>query len=194
MKSTQIHKIKKQLEKTLDAKRYEHTMGVAYTAAALAMRYGEDIQKAELAGLLHDCAKCMDNEKKIHICEKHNIVINESEERNPLLLHAKVGEYLARTKYEITDEEILHAILYHTTGHPQMSLLEKIVYIADYIEPGRDHAANLDDVRRLCFQDLDKGLLQILEDTLFHLKESNKELDPMTQMTYEYYKRKQREE
>ena len=189
-----MHKIRKQLAKALDSKRYEHTQGVAYTSAALAMRYGEDIQKAELAGLLHDCAKCLDNEKKIHICKKHNITISEAEQRNPFLLHAKVGGHLARTKYKVDDEDVINAILYHTTGRPGMSLLEKIVYIADYIEPGRDHASNLDEVRDLCFRDLDEALLQILEDILVHLKESKKEIDPMTQMTYEFYKRKQSEE
>lgn len=194
MNMSDMHKMKKQLVKSLDSKRYEHTLGVAYTSAALAMCYGEDIKKAEIAGLLHDCAKCMDNEKKIHICKKNNITINEAEQRNPFLLHAKVGGYLAKTKYEVEDEEILNAIIYHTTGRPGMSLLEKIVYISDYIEPGRNHASNLDEVRRLCFQDLDKGLLQILEDTLTHLKDSNKEIDPMTQETYNYYKRKQSEE
>ncbi len=194
MKALDMHKIRKQLIKALDNKRYEHTQGVAYTSAALAMRYGEDVQKAELAGLLHDCAKCFDNEKKIHICRKNGINISEAEQRNPFLLHAKVGGHLAKTKYKIDDEDIINAILYHTTGRPGMSLLEKIVYIADYIEPGRDHAPNLDEVRRLCFQDLDEALLQILEDILVHLKESKKEIDPMTQMTYEFYKRKQSEE
>lgn len=194
MKSIDMHKIRKQLAKVLDSKRYEHTQGVAYTSAALAMRYGEDIQKAELAGLLHDCAKCLDNEKKIHICKKHNITISEAEFNNPFLLHAKVGGYLAKEKYKIDDEDIINAVTYHTTGRPGMSLLEKIVYIADYIEPGRDHVSNLDEVRNLCFRDLDEALLQILEDILVHLKESKKEIDPMTQMTYEFYKRKQSEE
>ena len=194
MKALDMHKIRKQLIKALDSKRYEHTQGVAYTSAALAMRYGEDVQKAELAGLLHDCAKCLDNDKKIHICKKNDINISDAEQRNPFLLHAKVGGHLAKTKYKIDDEDIINAILYHTTGRPGMSLLEKIVYIADYIEPGRDHAPNLDEVRNLCFQDLDEALLQILEDILVHLKESNKEIDPMTQMTYEFYKRKQSEE
>lgn len=194
MKSIDIHKIRKQLAKALDSKRYEHTQGVAYTSAALAMRYGEDVQKAELAGLLHDCAKCLDNEKKIHICKKNEINISDAELRNPFLLHAKVGGHLAKTKYKIDDEDIINAILYHTTGRPGMSLLEKIVYIADYIEPGREHAPNLDEVRRLSFRDLDEALLQILEDILVHLKESKKEIDPMTQRTYEFYKRKQSEE
>lgn len=194
MKTLDMHKIRKQLVKALDSKRYEHTQGVAYTSAALAMRYGEDIQKAELAGLLHDCAKCLDNDKKIQICKKHNIEISEAEQHNPFLLHAKVGGFLAKSKYKIEDEEIIDAVLYHTTGRPGMSLLEKIVYIADYIEPGRNHAPNLDEIRRLCFQDLDEALLKILEDILVHLKESKKEIDPMTQMTYEFYKRKQSEE
>ena len=95
---------------------------------------------------------------------------------------------------DFDDEEIIDAILYHTTGRPGMSLLEKIVYIADYIEPGRNHAPNLGEIRELCFADLDEALLKILEDILVHLRESNKEIDPMTQMTYEFYKRKQSEE
>ena len=194
MKTLDLHKIRKQLMKALDSKRYEHTQGVAYTSAALAMRYGEDIQKAELAGLLHDCAKCLDNDKKIQICKKHNIEISEAEQRNPFLLHAKVGGFLAKSKYKVDDEEIIDAILYHTTGRPGMSLLEKIVYIADYIEPGRNHVPNLGEIRELCFVDLDEALLKILEDILVHLKESKKEIDPMTQMTYEFYKRKQSEE
>ena len=194
MKTLDLHKIRKQLTKVLDNKRFEHTQGVAYTSAALAMRYGEDMQKAELAGLLHDCAKCMDNEKKFHICKKNDIHISEAEQRNPFLLHAKVGSHLARTKYKVDDEDIINAVMYHTTGRPGMSLLEKIVYIADYIEPGRDQAPDLDEVRRLSFQDLDEALLQILENILVHLKESKKEIDPMTQMTYEFYKRKQSEE
>lgn len=194
MKALDMQKIRKQLAKALDSKRYEHTQGVAYTSAALAMRYGEDIQKAELAGLLHDCAKCLDNEKKIHICKKYDILISEAEQRNPFLLHAKVGGHLAKTKYKIDDEDVINAISFHTTGRPGMSLLEKIVYIADYIEPGRNHASNLDEIRKLCFEDLDEALLQILEDILVHLKESKKEIDPMTQMTYEFYKRKKSEE
>ena len=194
MKIMDLQKIRKQLSKALDNKRYEHTQGVAYTSAALAMRYGEDVKKAELAGLLHDCAKCLDNDKKIQICKKHDISISEAEERNPFLLHAKVGGHLAKTKYKVDDDEIIQAIISHTTGRPGMSLLEKIVYIADYIEPARDHAPNLDDIRELAFRDLDEALLKILEDILVHLRSDKKEIDPMTQMTYEYYKRKQSEE
>ena len=85
-----LKKIRKAMEKELDSKRYEHTLGVEYTAAALAMRYGASIQNAQLAGLLHDCAKCISDEKKIAICEKHNVAISEVERRNPSLLHAGI--------------------------------------------------------------------------------------------------------
>ena len=116
MKEPDIRKIRKSMEKNLDARRYEHTLGVAYTAASLAMRYGADINNAILAGMLHDCAKCLTNEKKISICEKYNIAINAYEQANPFLLHAKVGSFLAMKKYGVTDKDVINAILNHTTA------------------------------------------------------------------------------
>lgn len=187
-KSFNIKKIRKAMEKTLDAKRYEHTLGVAYTAAALAMRYHADILKAETAGMLHDCAKCLSDEKRLSICERHNISVNSIERSNPFLLHAKVGSYIAMQKYNIHDSDIINAILNHTTGRPDMSLLEKIIYIADYIEPGRKQAPNLTQIRETAFIDLDAALLQILSDTLVYLNTVNGEIDPMTQKTYDFYK------
>lgn len=187
MKTVDIDKIKKKMEKELDAKRFEHTLGVAYTAAALAMCHGEDMFKAQVAGLLHDCAKCMSNEKKLEICEKHHIKVTEVEKQNPFLLHAKVGSYLAGKRYHVQDEDVLNAVLNHTTGRPEMSRLEKIIYIADYIEPGRKHAPNLSQVRELAFHDLDEALLRILEDTLDYLQSIESPIDPLTQKTYDYY-------
>lgn len=93
----------------------------------------------------------------------------------------------------MTDEEVLHAILVHTTGEPGMNLLDKIIYIADYIEPGRDKAKNLPVVRPLCFRDLDAALLKILSDTLDYLKSTGKEIDPLTEQTCQYYKAKAEE-
>lgn len=183
-----IHKTRKSMEHKLDKKRYEHTLGVSYTAACLAMRYGENPQQAELAGLLHDCAKCISNEKKIAICKKHNITINETEYKNPFLLHAKVGSFIAMNKYDIRDKDIINAILNHTTGRPDMSVLEKIVFVADYIEPNRKQAPNLLEIRQLAFQDLDKALLRILEDTLSYLNRIEDSIDPMTEKTYAFYK------
>ncbi len=186
--------IRKKLEKELDARRFEHTLGVAYTAAALAMRYQGDLEKAQLAGLLHDCAKCISNEKKLSICEKHHIPISEIERENPFLLHAKAGCYIARKQYHIQDQDILNAILNHTTGRPGMSLLEKIIYIADYIEPGRKQAPNLTRIRQLAFQDLDQALLGILRDTLEYLESIDSPVDTMTRQTYDYYLENQKKE
>ena len=188
MKEPDIRKIRKAMEKALDPKRYEHTLGVAYTAAALAMLYGDDVNNAILAGMLHDCAKCLTNEKRLSICEKYNIAVNEAERKNPYLLHAKVGSFLAMKKYGVTDKDVINAILNHTTGRPGMSLLEKIIWIADYIEPGRKQAPNLPLIRKLAFEDLDQALLTALRDTLEYLHAGKMEVDNMTQRTYDFYR------
>lgn len=179
--------LRKEIRKVQDSKRYEHTLGVEYTAAALAMRYGSNLENAQIAGLLHDCAKCISDDEKLSICKKHKIQVTESEQKAPFLLHAKVGAYLAKHKYGVEDQDILNAITYHTTGRENMSLLEKIVFVADYIEPGRKHAPNLAEIRFLAFQDLDNALIRILEDTLNYLGTSEGEVDPVTEMTYKYY-------
>ena len=179
--------LRKEIKKVQDGKRYEHTLGVEYTSAALAMRFGADLEKAQIAGLLHDCAKCISDQEKLSICKKHKIPVTESEQKAPYLLHAKVGAYLAQHKYGIEDQDILNAITYHTTGRENMSLLEKIIFVADYIEPGRKHAPNLGEIRLLAFQDLDKALIRILKDTLCYLETSGGEVDPSTKQTYNYY-------
>ncbi len=181
--------IRKKLKKKLDTARYEHTLGVAYTAACLAMRYGADIQKAEVAGLLHDCAKCIPDEEKLQKCEKHHLPISDAERKNPSLLHAKLGAYYARQKYGITDEEILGAITWHTTGKPEMTLLEEIVFIADYIEPDRDRAPNLEEIRTLAFTDLKTAVGAVLAGTLAYVGKRQDALDETTVAAYEYYKR-----
>lgn len=187
MKTADLKKIRKSMEKELDAKRYEHTLGVAYTAAALAMCNDVDPVKAEMAGLLHDCAKCFSDDKKISVCRKNNMEINSVESRNPYLLHAKAGYCIAKNKFDIEDQDILNAILNHTTGRPGMSTLEKIIYIADYIEPSRKQAPNLSEVRKLAFQNLDQALLKILTDILSYLESGGGEIDPLTKETYDYY-------
>lgn len=193
MKNYDMKAYQKKIKREMDEDRYEHTLGVMYTCAALAMRYEYDIQTAQLAGLLHDCAKCIPNGKKLKLCEKHNIQMTEIERRNPFLLHAKVGAFLAMREYGITDKEIISAILNHTTGKPNMSLLDKIVYVADYIEPRRNKAPNLAEVRKLAFEDLNAALYRILSDTLSYLDSGSGEMDEMTLKAYEYYKAKQEE-
>ena len=180
--------MKKKLKKALDKERYEHTKGVMYTAASMAMAHGSSIEHAMIAGLLHDCAKCIPNNEKLSLCEKYHILVTSPEAENPSLLHAKLGALLAELEYDITNPEILHAIKVHTTGEPDMSILDKIIFIADYIEPGRDKAPNLDKVRKLAFKDLNACMAQILRDTLIYLKQGNQIIDPTTEMTYEFYK------
>lgn len=182
------NEIRKKLKKTLDKGRYEHTEGVMYTAGALAMAHEYSVEQAMLAGLLHDCAKCIPNDEKIRICKENNVPITPVEYEGPYLLHAKLGAYLAETIYEITNPQILHAIKVHTTGEPAMSVLDKIIYIADYIEPGRNKAPNLEYVRKLAFRDLDACMAQILRDTLKYLSSRGGSIDLMTKLTYEYYK------
>ena len=188
MAQYKIDEIKQKVQTYLDQIRYEHTMGVMYTAAAMAMRYGADLEKATLAGLLHDCAKCIPSKEKLQLCEKHSIPVSEAESKNPGLLHAKLGAFLAKSKYDIEDQEILDSITYHTTGRPEMTLLDKIVYIADYIEPNRKEAPNLEKVRALAFTDIDACLYVILEDSLAYLHTKKEVIDPMTEQTYLYYK------
>lgn len=190
MENPDIANIRKEMEAILSSKRYIHTLGVAYTAAALAMAHGESMENALMAGLLHDCAKSMHGSELVAICEKARLNVTAAERSNPTaLLHAKAGAYLAQHKYGVNDDDILNAVRYHTTGRPDMSRLEKILYIADYIEPNRKQLAELDMVRRIAFQDLDWTMEKILANTLAYLRTTDVQLDDMTIKTYNYYKR-----
>lgn len=206
MKMTELEKLRKEMEKALEPKRYEHTLSVAYTAANLAAVHGADIDKALIAGMLHDCAKCLSYKKQMAICEKNHISLTETEKaENSPLLHAKAGSVLAKQAYGIVDEDILNAIRYHTTGRPDMSLLEKVIYIADYIEPGRKHVKrtgeaddlylqNLTDARKLAYHDIDAAMRRILQDTLAHLAMKGAQTEPMTRETFEYYQKLRQEQ
>ena len=187
MKEYNFPKLEKKLKKYMDEERFIHTQGVMYTACALAMCHNADMNQARLAGLLHDCAKCIPNSKKLKICQRENIPVSAAEEASPDLLHAKLGVYISKEKYGVTDREVRQAVRYHTTGRPEMTLLEKIIYIADYIEPGRDKAPNLPTVRRLAFQDLDETMYVILKDTLEYLEHVSGTIDATTRQACRYY-------
>ena len=180
-------KIEKKLKKYLDKDRMIHTHGVMYTAACLAMVHNCDLMQAQTAGLLHDCAKCIPDYKTLQICNKNKISLTEYEMKHPFIIHAKLGAWIAKKKYDIRDKDILNAITWHTTGKACMTSLEKIIYIADYIEPGRKKAKNLDAIRKMAFSDLDETMYMILSDTLDYLKESKREIDPATETAYIYY-------
>lgn len=188
MSETDIYKLQNKIKKVLEEKRFEHTLGVAYTAANLAFIYNYDDKKAFVAGLLHDCAKCLSHEKRLSVCKKNHLEITEIEKENPVLLHAKVGAFFAKEKYEISDTDILDAIRYHTTGRPDMGLLEKIIYVADFIEPHRKKLPRLYEIRKIAFEDLDKTVFMILENSLKYLEKGDSQIDPTTKETYLFYK------
>ncbi len=181
-------KMQKKLKKLLDDDRYRHTIGVTYTAAALAMRYDVDLDKAQLAGLLHDCAKCIPNAEKLKLCEKYGIDITPIEANAPSLLHAKLGAYLADKEYGVDDPDVQSAITWHTTGRADMTMLEKIVFLADYIEPGRFKATNLNQIRHFAFIDIDMAVYMTMRDTLSYLKESGATIDETTENAFAFYR------
>lgn len=183
-----LPKITKKLEKYLTPKRLWHTIGVMHTAASLAMVHDVSLEQAQVAGLLHDCAKCIPHKKALELCKKNNLPVSAFEEKNPLLLHGKLGAWIAQEKYQVTDREILSAITWHTTGKEDMTALEKIIFIADYIEPARNQAPNLKMVRSLAFKDLNLCMYQILQDTLDYLKSDRESIDETTEQAYAYYK------
>ena len=184
-----LEEMKEKVRKSQKESRFSHTLGVVETAIQLAKQYQVDVKKAEIAALLHDCAKGFGGQEQLRLCQKYGLTITEAEERNPFLLHAKLGAYLAKTDYGIDDEEILDAIRWHTTGRPEMTQLDKIIYIADYIEPNRNQAPNLDEIRHLARVNLDECLYTILKATLAYLETKKDVIDPMTEQTYLYYKK-----
>jgi nicotinate-nucleotide adenylyltransferase len=176
-------------KKELKPGRYTHTIGVAHMAYDLAIRWNYPALNAMAAGMLHDCAKCISDEKRISVCEKNDIKITAIEYKYPHLLHGKVGAFYAKTKYGIEDQQIMHSIEVHTTGCPNMSLLDKIIFVADYIEPGRDKQPRLDLIRSMAFSDLDLCVFLILEDSVNYLNTNPDMIDPTTIDTFKYYKK-----
>lgn len=179
-----------QLEGTIGHERFMHSLGVAHIAFALAIRYDyAPYERAFITGLLHDCAKFKDKEKMILKAEENMLFLNEFDQKNPSLIHAKLGPAIAQDDYGIFDVEVQDAIRFHTTGAPDMSLLAKIVYVADYIEPNRDgFLPRITFIQKAAFNDLDKAVFMVMENTLEHLKDSGKEIDPSTEEAYNFYK------
>ncbi|MGE6629229.1 bis(5'-nucleosyl)-tetraphosphatase (symmetrical) YqeK [Bacillus sp. NPDC077027] len=170
------------VKKQLTEHRYTHTIGVMDTAILLAERFGADVKKAEIAAIFHDYAKFRPKE------EMKGVI--QSEGMNPALLdyspelwHAPVGAYLVEKEVGIQDTDVLSAIEFHTSGRPNMTLLEKVIYVADYIEPGR-HFPGVEEVRELAESDLDGALIQSLKNTIGFLMKKNQSVYPDTLATY----------
>ena len=153
----------------LKHKRIPHVLGTEQEAIRLAERYGADVEKARVAALLHDCTKKLEMPEQLALCRQYGIALDELEQKALKLLHAKTGAAIARDVYGV-DDEIYRAIWWHTTGHADMTLLEKIIYLADYIEPSRDFPG-VNDLRNCVYEDLDKGLLMGLQMTIDEMTE-----------------------
>ena len=150
--------MKKKLKESLSPKRYKHVMGVCDEAVKLAKAYGADEDKAYIAALLHDCAKGFTEEEQFRLCSEYGVELDEISKKCPPVIHAPLGAEIARREYRIDDEEVLDAIRWHTVGRADMSLLEKIVYLADMIEPSRDFKG-VNKIRKMAYKDIDEALL-----------------------------------
>ncbi|MCH5272128.1 MAG: nicotinate-nucleotide adenylyltransferase [Lachnospiraceae bacterium] len=179
-----------EMRRILPRRRYLHSVAVAHLSAAYAASLGLNTEKALIAGILHDCAKAHTDEELLLECDRLSIPVTEVERRNGFLLHAKLGAYYAKNNYFITDEEIISAIRYHTTGRPGMTEYEKIVFLADYLEPFRTQSTTpvLNEIRKTAFADLDNAVYYALANTVNYLTKAGREIDKITVETYNEYK------
>lgn len=176
------------LQSALSIKRYKHTLGVVEEAVKLAELYGVDTQKAKIAALLHDCAKDYPDDMKKRLCKEFHIQLDDIMKSQIDLAHPFLGAKIAKTEYQVEDGEILEAIRYHTTGKKNMSMLDKIIFIADYIEPNRKPFKQLEEIRRLAYVDINKAMKLALEATIDYTIEKNQKLHPLALEALEDYK------
>lgn len=167
-----IELLKEEMKEKISEKRYLHSVGVMNMCQKLAIKYDGDVKRAKLIGLVHDMAKEMTDEQMINYVHKNNIAISKIEEFTPQILHGKIAADMCKKKY-VFDEEMCEAIAVHTTGKPQMTLLQKILFVADKIDETRTYEG-VDELRKIAFKNLDKAILKNIEDTLKINLEKNK--------------------
>ena len=189
-----LEELRDRVRKRMREKRYIHTLGVEEKAVELAEKYGADIEKCRIAAILHDVAKEMQIDKMKDICQKNfsEELSKEDMEINEIL-HGFAGCIIARDEFGITDEDILNGIKYHTVGKKGLSLLGRIIYIADGIEKNRDYPA-VDEIRREVEKDLDKGIILEIDSTVEYLTERKGKIHKNTVEMREWLKKKQPKE
>ena len=186
--------MKEKLNTLLTDHRYTHSLGVVETAVKMAEHFGVDSEKTEIAALLHDCAKQIPHNTQLEMCKEYKIPLDETKEKELGLLHAELGAYMAEHEFGVTDAEILDAIRYHTLGREDMSDLEKILYLADIIEPNRKDFEGLSELRELCFKNLDRALLFGFGLTIAHTNRNGHILHNQTIEAEKYIREKLRRE
>ena len=178
----------KEMGRVLKPHRFRHSIGVELTAIQLAFNLSADGRKARLAGLLHDCAKHLPIEEQSELAKKDGSSLSPME--FGMILHASAGAFLAKEKYGVTDEEVIEAIRYHTTGERDMTLLDEIIWAADLIEPGRDYPA-VEKHRSLLLNahdqiSFEKGLLLVFTDNIWYIQSRGSTIDPATIRARDY--------
>ncbi|MTI68748.1 MAG: HD domain-containing protein [Firmicutes bacterium] len=156
------------LKNTIGNKRYNHSLGVMKTAIKLAKKYNVDKKKAAIAGLLHDCAKYKDIQLLLKRACEFGIILDNTMKKSPSLIHGPLGAEVANKEYNVKDKEILDAIRFHTTGRENMTILEKIVYISDYIEPNRKFNG-IENIRYIAYRDLEQALILSMNNTIKYI-------------------------
>lgn len=173
-----LEDIIKDVKSELSEKRFEHSIGVMERAEVLANIYGLDVEKAKKVGIAHDIAKEIPTDKKFKYIEENNIKIDEIEKNNPALLHGKIGADIAKKRYEF-DESMQKAILYHTTGHEDMDLLAKIIYVADKTEKTRKYKGELlKEEQKMSEEDIDKTMIYLINNAIKKNIDRNNLIDP----------------
>lgn len=162
----------------MPAKRWLHVQGVMASSIELAQRYGADVDKAELAALLHDYCKYWPVDRQAKVLKDHNCA-GDLLDNDKSLWHAPAAACLAQVEFGIVDEEVLDAIRYHTSGRVGMTLLERIVCLADYIEPGRDYP-EVDNIRKKAETSLEQALIAGFDSTLLYLISKQQQIYPLT--------------
>lgn len=182
-------KIIRRLQSTLSPSRYQHTLGVEKTAIDLAKFYQANEEQVSIAGLLHDCAKNIPYQVMKEYCKSYKINLDGFKDF-PQILHSFLGARIAEKEYNITNQDIINAIRYHTTGRPDMTLIEKIIFLSDYIEPGRKPFDGLKEVREMAYVDLDKAVYMTLKNTINYLEELDSPIHPLTIDSEIFYRQK----
>ncbi len=191
MNNMKISQLMDTVENMLSKKRMEHTLGVVAEAKRLALRYGTDPLKAEFAALAHDMARCKSTEEIIAYSREFGIDPRCAD--SPELVHGIIAAELLKRDWFIEDKDILNAVRYHTTGRRGMSSLEKIIYLADAIEPGRQYPG-IDELRAIAYSDLDEACIEVMNKTVEYVNNKGNILDKNTIMARDHLLAKGRRE
>lgn len=185
-------KVDEKLKSLLTKKRYMHIKGVVDMSVELAYKYGENVEKCKLAAILHDYAKQFSYDEIEAFVKSNNLIVDDLELASKELIHSKIAAKIAKDEYGIEDEDILNAISFHTTGREGMSMLEKIIFIADSIEEGRKYP-NVDSIRKIALIDIDHTMLCILNNTISYLLNSGLKIHPNSVIARNYFLDKNKE-